>query len=77
MQLAKAHGMFVIGTASTEQGLQAVRDNDADVFLNHKDEGYLDEIAVGIRHLSMRRIALNFLRPIECYQRSKWNRFGN
>jgi NADPH2:quinone reductase len=46
VQLAKAHGLYVIGTASTEQGLQAVLDQGADLVFNHKKEGYLKDIAV-------------------------------
>jgi hypothetical protein len=38
--------MRVIGTASTEQGLQAIRDQGADLVFNHKQEGYLKDIAV-------------------------------
>jgi len=45
--LAKALGLRVIGTASTEQGLQAIRDQGADLVFNHKQEGYLKEISVG------------------------------
>ncbi|UJR17388.1 hypothetical protein I4U23_004283 [Adineta vaga] len=45
VQLAKAHGMYVIGTASTEQGLQAVREQGADLVFNHHQEGYLKDIA--------------------------------
>ena len=36
--------MTVIGTAGTAHGLQAVRDQGADVVLNHKDPGYLEEV---------------------------------
>ena len=50
MQLAKAFGLRVIGTASTEQGLQAIRDQGADFVFNHKQEGYLREIAVCFFH---------------------------
>ncbi|UJR21504.1 hypothetical protein I4U23_024590 [Adineta vaga] len=45
VQLARTLGMRVIGTASTEQGLQAIRDQGADLVFNHKQEGYLKEIA--------------------------------
>jgi NADPH2:quinone reductase len=44
--LAKSHGLRVIGTASTEKGLQAVRDQGADLVFNHKQEGYQKDIAV-------------------------------
>lgn len=48
IQIAKALGLRVIGTASTEQGLQAIRDQGADLAFNHKHEGYLKEISVCI-----------------------------
>jgi len=44
VEMARAHGMFVIGTASTEQGKQAVLAHGAHVVVNHKDEGYLEQI---------------------------------
>jgi NADPH2:quinone reductase len=44
VQLAHAAGMTVIGTAGTERGLQAVRDNGADVAISHKDQNYADGI---------------------------------
>lgn len=49
VHLAKALGLRVIGTASTEQGLQAVHHQGADLVFNHKQEGYLDDIAVSDR----------------------------
>ncbi len=42
--------MFVIGTASTEEGLQLVRDQGADLVFNHKNEGYMNEIAVSLNN---------------------------
>jgi NADPH2:quinone reductase len=44
VQICRAHGMTVIGTAGTERGLQAVKEQGADIVLNHKEPGYLDEI---------------------------------
>jgi NADPH2:quinone reductase len=44
VQLAKSLGLRVIGTASTEQGLQAVHDQGADLVFNHKQEGYQQDI---------------------------------
>ena len=55
--------MFVIGTASTEQGLQAARDHGADLVFNHKGEDYLNEIAVRIYNLTTKRIDLNSFEP--------------
>ena len=45
VQICRAHGMTVIGTAGSERGLQAVKDQGAHVVLNHKEPEYLDGIA--------------------------------
>ena len=45
VELARAHGMFVIGTASTDRGREAVRAHGAHVVVDHKDPGYLDAIS--------------------------------
>jgi NADPH2:quinone reductase len=44
VELASAHGMVVIGTAGTEQGLKIAREHGADVVLNHREPHYLDEV---------------------------------
>jgi NADPH2:quinone reductase len=44
VELAHAHGMRVIGSGGTERGLATVREHGADVLVNHKAPGYLDEI---------------------------------
>src|SRR5882672_6150446 len=44
-QIAHAHGIRVLGTGGSEQGLQIVRQNGADEVFNHTTPGYLDEIA--------------------------------
>ena len=44
VELARAHGCVVIGTASTERGRQAVLEHGAHVVADHKDPGYLDAI---------------------------------
>jgi len=44
VQLARAHGMRVIGTGGTEEGLQLVREQGADVVVNHRDSDHLDAI---------------------------------
>jgi NADPH:quinone reductase len=44
VQIARAHGMTVIGTAGSDRGMQAVREHGADVVVNHKDAGYLEAI---------------------------------
>jgi len=44
VELARAHGMFVIGTASTERGRHAVLEHGAHVVVDHSDPGYLDTI---------------------------------
>lgn len=45
VQMARASGAFVIGTASTPEGMEAVRQRGAHDVLNHKDAGYLDRLA--------------------------------
>jgi NADPH2:quinone reductase len=44
VQIAKSHGMMVIGTGGTERGLELVREQGADAVFNHKENGYLDAI---------------------------------
>jgi NADPH2:quinone reductase len=44
IQLARSHGMRVIGTAGTDAGLQLVRDQGAHEALNHRDPAYFDRI---------------------------------
>jgi len=44
VQLARAMGMTVIGTAGSEQGMQLVLSEGAQHVLNHSAEGYLDEL---------------------------------
>jgi NADPH2:quinone reductase len=43
-QIARAWGATVIGTASTPDGLDAVRAQGAHHVLNHRDSGYLDTL---------------------------------
>lgn len=43
-QIARAWGATVIGTASTPEGLDAVRQQGAHQVLNHKDAGYMDAL---------------------------------
>jgi NADPH2:quinone reductase len=40
VEVARALGMTVIGTAGSDRGMQAVKDLGADVVLNHKDPDY-------------------------------------
>ena len=44
VELAHAHGMRVIGTGGTAEGLAVVREHGADVTVNHRTDGYADEI---------------------------------
>jgi NADPH2:quinone reductase len=44
VELARAHGMFVIGTASTDRGRELAREHGAHVVVDHSDPGYLDAI---------------------------------
>ncbi len=44
VQLARAAGMTVIGTAGSERGLDLVKKEGAHHVLNHASDGYLDEL---------------------------------
>ena len=44
IQIAKANGLQVIGTAGTEQGLKLIKDQGVIAALNHNTENYLDTI---------------------------------
>lgn len=44
VQLARAHGMRVIGTAGTAEGLRLVREQGAHAVLNHREPDYLTNI---------------------------------
>ncbi len=44
IQIAKANGMQVIGTAGTEHGLKLIKDQGVIAALNHNTENYLDAI---------------------------------
>ncbi len=44
VQLARAAGMIVIGTAGSEDGMKLVKQQGAHHVLNHSSEGYLDEL---------------------------------
>lgn len=43
-QIARAAGAFVIGTASTEEGMHVVRQQGAHHILNHTEAGYLESL---------------------------------
>ncbi len=45
VELARAHGMFVVGTASTDRGRQLASEHGAHVVVDHSDPAYLDAIA--------------------------------
>lgn len=44
MQLARIHGMKVIGTAGTQAGLELVKSQGADFVFNHRESGYMEKI---------------------------------
>jgi NADPH:quinone reductase len=44
VQIARAHGITVIGTGGSDKGLATVRDNGADAVFNHTAPGYLDDV---------------------------------
>jgi NADPH2:quinone reductase len=48
VQLAVAAGCFVVGTAGTEAGLEAVRASGASIAMSHREEGYLLKCAAAV-----------------------------
>lgn len=44
-QWARAHGLHIIGTAGSDQGLQSVLEQGAHHALNHRTEGYRQQVA--------------------------------
>ena len=44
VQIARAHGMRVIGTAGTDEGVRLVREQGAHHVLNHRDANYLQQL---------------------------------
>jgi NADPH2:quinone reductase len=44
LQIARSHGMRVIGTAGSDTGVEHVRQQGAHEVLNHRDAGYMDRI---------------------------------
>jgi NADPH2:quinone reductase len=44
VQIARAHGITVIGTGGSDRGLTTVRENGADHVFNHSAPGYLDDV---------------------------------
>ena len=45
-QLARAHGMRVLGSAGSDAGRQVVKEAGAHEVFNHKENGYLDKVMV-------------------------------
>lgn len=44
VEIARAHGLSVIGTAGTKEGLALARDHGAHHVLNHRDPDYLQQV---------------------------------
>ncbi len=44
VQIARAHGITVLGTGGSDRGLTTVRENGADHVFNHTTPGYLDDV---------------------------------
>jgi NADPH2:quinone reductase len=44
VQLARAHGMTIFGTAGTEEGMQLVKRSGAHHVFNHKDPDYINQL---------------------------------
>ena len=48
MQLASAYGMRVLGTVGTSNSEKAVKQAGASLAFNHRQEGYVQNILVGL-----------------------------
>ena len=46
VQLARAHGMHVIGTAGSDLGSAVVKEAGAHEIFYHNEDGYLDKVMV-------------------------------
>jgi NADPH2:quinone reductase len=44
VQIARSHGLRVIGTAGTDEGVALVREQGAHHVLHHREAGYLDQV---------------------------------
>jgi NADPH2:quinone reductase len=44
VEIARAHGLTVIGTGGSDRGLKAVRERGAHLVVSHKDASYLDVV---------------------------------
>ena len=44
VQLAKSHGLKVIGTAGTDVGMSIVKSTGADFVFNHREQNYMEKI---------------------------------
>ena len=44
VQMGRAHGLRVIGTAGTDRGMQAVKDAGAHVVINHREADYVEQV---------------------------------
>jgi NADPH2:quinone reductase len=50
VQMAKATGMYVIGTAGTDNGLNIVKSQGADLVLNHREANYMETLRTHVPH---------------------------
>ena len=44
IQFAKTHGLKIIGTAGTKEGMELVKEQGADYVYNHKEENYMETV---------------------------------
>ena len=58
-QIARAYGLKVLGTASTEEGQKIVLENGAHKVFNHKEANYIDKIKV--------KLFYNFIKLTFCF----------
>lgn len=44
MQLARARGLVVIGSAGTSEGIQLIQEQGVELAVNHREDGYLNRV---------------------------------
>ncbi|XP_042856364.1 quinone oxidoreductase-like [Penaeus japonicus] len=47
IQIAKNHGLYVVGTAGTKEGIELVLETGADAAFNHRDSKYIENLLEG------------------------------
>jgi NADPH:quinone reductase-like Zn-dependent oxidoreductase len=68
VQLARAHGLRVLGSAGSDAGIEVVKRAGAHEVFNHKENGYLDKVMVGISSWALYSYMFLFLKRKSTYR---------